>query len=154
MALSHRRPKNDTRLMRDRFIEVSVETISHLNYEAPRREAYLEGFEICRALVTLEDMEIVLAMRWSGCKRGRSRPADCDLRYFWTTEAIGWVAAYLGELRTITQDGAGTMPRPGAMIGRFTLADVALGAFEAAAYLLAAGTAGFAGGALASVLFG
>jgi hypothetical protein len=65
MALS-RRTDGDAQQMRDRFIEVSAEALAALDYEAARRDAYLEGFAICRALETLEDLEIVLAMRWGG----------------------------------------------------------------------------------------
>jgi hypothetical protein len=137
--------------MRDRFIEVSAEALTALDYEAPRRDAYLEGFAICRALDTLEDLEIVLAIRWGECKRARSRAGDRDLRYFWTTEAIGWVAAYLGRLEPTELDDASARPP---FLGRFVLAGAAREAFKAAALLLAAAIAGLGGGALASILLG
>jgi hypothetical protein len=84
------------KLLRDRFIAASEEALSGLDCEAPQREAYLEGLAICRALESLEDIEIVLAMRSGECKRLNSGAREEDrLRYCWTTEAIGWVAAYL-----------------------------------------------------------
>jgi hypothetical protein len=84
------------KLLRDRFIEASEEALSGLDCEAPQRKAYLEGLAICRALESLEDIEIVLAMRSGECKRLNSCASEEDrLRYCWTTEAIGWVAAYL-----------------------------------------------------------
>jgi hypothetical protein len=150
MALS-RRTNDDTRSMRDRFIEVSAEALAALDYEAPRRDAYLEGFAICRALDTLEDLEIVLAIRWGECKRARNRAGDGYLRYFWTTEAIGWVAAYLGRLGPTALGDASTPPRSSKW---FVLAGAAPEAFKAAALLLAAAIAGIGGGALASILFG
>jgi hypothetical protein len=149
MALS-RRTNDDTRSMRDRFIEVSAEALTALDYEAARRDAYLEGFAICRALDTLEDLEIVLAIRWGECKRARSRAGDGYLRYFWTTEAIGWVAAYLGRLGPMAPGDASTLPRP----SKWFVLGAAPEAFKAAALLLAAAMAGIGGGALASILFG
>lgn len=136
--------------MRDRFIEVSAEALAALDYEPPRRDAYLEGFAICHALDTLEDLEVVLAMRWGECKRARSRAGDVYLRYFWTTEAIGWVAAYLGRVGPTASGDARTLPRSS---GRFVLAGSALETFKAAALYLAVVIAGVGGGALASLLF-
>jgi hypothetical protein len=144
--LSHR-ITNDTRPMRDRFIELSVAAISDLNYEAPRRDAYLQGLAICRGLDTLDDLEIVLAMRRGECKRLRRRTGrDDHLRYLWTTEAIGWVTTYLGQLQTSMRDNGSSMSR----------ADVAgmLPSFKAVKWLLAATIVGIGGVALATALLG
>jgi hypothetical protein len=126
--------------MRDQFIELCVAAISDLNYEEPRRDAYLQGLAICRGLDTLDDLEIVLAMRRGECKRLRSRrDRDDYLRYLWTTEAIGWVAGYLGPLQI-------SVPRP-------DVAGMPAG-FKAVAWLLVATITGIGGAALASALFG
>jgi hypothetical protein len=144
--LSHR-VSNDTRRMRDRFIEVCVAAISDLNHEAPRRDAYLQGLAICRGLDTLEDLDIVLEMRRGGCKGLRRRTGRDDYpRYLWTTEAIGWVTGYLSQLQISVRDNRGSMPRP-------DVAGTPAG-FKAVAWLLVATITGIGGAALASALFG
>ena len=154
MALSDRKVKDDARSMRDLFIDFTAGAISELNHQLPRREAYLEGFAICRALDTLEDLETVLAMRWGQCRRCSGRGGNVDLQYLWTTEAISWVATYLGWMRSTALEDACISGWPVPEMRRYAFATRGWKAFKAAAVCVAAIAAGMGGGTLAAVLFG